>query len=443
VTSKEAERAASIPPEPAGSGVRRSFRWALAAAIGSWALFAIGTFPQVAIPLAASILLGLLAWKASRERSRRIAINVLVFTVMLGAADLALRRFANGLLYHRFHDRYSRVVPDFPSLSRYEQMVDVTLQERGDLGSMTGDPHLWEPRPVRFVTDQLGFRNAPMSPEPYDLLVVGDSFVVGIGTSQEDLFVEQLRRSRRTYQLAMPGGPRDGYAQLALLRDAIPLKPGGTLLWVIFPGNDFDDRYEPLDLIASHKSSRISRAAVAFKTWRQRSFVGHVLRRIVVKGNGNSVLVREHAGNKVLFYSMYESTSRRTVEQWAKHPNAKEFLSTLDAMRQLAREMKLQVTLAIMPPKEEVYRWILDPSSNPDEAPSEFVRYLTPLAQERGIPIIDLGPELGRQGRELAAKGTYLYWRDDTHLNAAGHGAVARILLQALPSTNGKDPSPK
>jgi len=443
MTPQEADRTSPAAPVPVASDVRRSVRWPVLAAVGTWILFALGTFPQVGFPLVASVLMALLAWRISPERSKRLAINVLVFSVMLGAADLALRHFADGLLYYRFHERFVRPVPDFPALSRYEPMVDATSQERGDLGAMSGDRSLSDPRTVRFATDELGFRNAPMSPEPYDLLVIGDSFVVGMGTSQEDTFAARLQSHRRVYQLAMPGGPWGGYAQLALLRDAIPLKPGGTILWVIFPGNDFDDHYQSLDIASHRKTSVVSRATVVFKAWRLRSFVGHVLRRISRKGDRESVLTREHAGNKLLFYSMYERSRLRTVEQWATHPNAAAFASCLDAMRQLAREKNLQVTLAVMPSKEEVYRWIVDPASPPAETPSPFVRYLSPIALERGMPVLDLGPELEREGRELAAKGGYLYWRDDTHLNAAGHAAVARIFSKALPATKGTEPTPK
>lgn len=417
---------------PPVSPPRRSPRWALLAAAAIWVLFALGTLPHVAPPLVASAVLGLLAWKLSPERAKSVALNVAVFAVLLGVADLALRAFAEGVLHYRAHERLLRPVPGFPSLSRYEPMVDLTLEERGDLGAMKGDPALGDPRKVRFTTDQLGFRNAPISSEPYDLLIIGDSFAVGMGTSQEDIFPTLLQRTHRTYALAMPGGPWEGYANLSLLRDAIPLKPGGTLVLLLFPGNDLDDHYYPLEIESSRGGSFVSRGLATFKGWRTRSFVGHVLRRVSRKGNRDAVLVQEHAGNKVLFYKPYDEARRRTVEQWKGHKNAAAFLSTLDAMRRLAEEKKLTLKLAVVPGKEEVYSWLLDPSASPGDGPSPFVRFLTPVAQERGLPVIDLGPDLIRQARELASKGTYVFWRDDTHLNGVGHGIVAQTLTRAL-----------
>src|SRR5205814_10230889 len=99
----------------------------------------------------------------------------------------------------------------------------------------------------------------------------------------------------------------------------------------------------------------------------------------------------------------YDEASRRTLEQWQNHKNAPAFLATLDAMQRLAREKQLSLTLAIMPSKEEVYRWMLEPSAGAGDVPRSSVRFLTAVARERGIPVVDLGPELTKQGRELAA----------------------------------------
>lgn len=80
-----------------------------------------------------------------------------------------------------------------------------------------------EPRRVLFQTDSLGFRNdSDYRGEPY--LLVGDSFIVGSGTSQRDILSSQLRRAcgLRTHNAAFIGGIFE-YARWVLRAEALRL----------------------------------------------------------------------------------------------------------------------------------------------------------------------------------------------------------------------------
>src|SRR5262245_32686743 len=87
----------------AASGGSR-LRWAVLAVAAVWVLFALGTILDL-LPIAVvSVLLGLLAWRLSAERVKLICLNVLVFSILLGGGDLAVRPFADNLLRFRTYE---------------------------------------------------------------------------------------------------------------------------------------------------------------------------------------------------------------------------------------------------------------------------------------------------------------------------------------------------
>ncbi len=133
-------------------------------------------------------------------------------------------------------------LPRLPILGRWDARLDLEDELYGDLATIAGDPALREPRRIRFVTDQAGFRNERIPPQ-IDLLVLGDSFGAGWGTTQDNIFARLLetRYGRRVYNLFYPGGPYNQYLDFVLESPRLGLSPQAKMVWTFYTGNDLDD----------------------------------------------------------------------------------------------------------------------------------------------------------------------------------------------------------
>ena len=119
-----------------------------------------------------------------------MAASFLIATLMI-AGVLKLTRFDRAIYYRPFE--LLRVYDFKRDHSRYRKNVDLwTDKVRGNLQAMT-EVQIARPRKVSFRTDEHGFRNdRGLQNQRY--LLVGDSFIVGSGSSQEDIVSEQLYR---------------------------------------------------------------------------------------------------------------------------------------------------------------------------------------------------------------------------------------------------------
>ncbi|MBM3561390.1 MAG: hypothetical protein FJX53_16260, partial [Alphaproteobacteria bacterium] len=55
------------------------------------------------------------------------------------------------------------------------------------------------------------------------------------------------------------------------------------------------------------------------------------------------------------------------------------------------------------------------------------------FAARRGIAFVDLTPSLAEAAQAGLAHGRLVYWRDDTHWNAAGIDVAAAAIAASLP----------
>lgn len=93
-----------------------------------------------------------------------------------------------------------------------------------------------------YKSDEHGFHNPPglWADSPADILAVGDSFTHGACVDSHESFVALLRRARpRTVSVGMSGnGP---LAELAGVREYVPLLKPRLVVWCYNEGNDISD----------------------------------------------------------------------------------------------------------------------------------------------------------------------------------------------------------
>lgn len=123
-------------------------------------------------------------------RARTTGVNLLVSLTVLciagAAVDLAARPLVGPRLHYTPTNAFTRRLPELPLLGRFDPLVNYTGPAYGDIAAVTGDPAVREPRVVRLRTDEAGFRNEPgAAGRRVNLLVLGDSFSAGWGTTQD------------------------------------------------------------------------------------------------------------------------------------------------------------------------------------------------------------------------------------------------------------------
>ena len=385
---------------------------------------------------ACGIVLVLLLWKRPLgPRVARLSLVVISIGLTVAAADLGLRRLTVQQLYYRPDDRYLCRWPPVPTLVRYEPNVVFQGRTHGDLAAMSGKSELREERDLHFATDGRGFRNTgPLPSEPLDILLLGDSFGVGTGTSQESTWgaLLEARWGYPTYNLSAPGGPWNELMNLKAELHRLPTQAGTVVLWAIFGGNDLDDGY-PEGLELPEPSGPLERFAVSFRSFRRHSPLRRLTRRFST--SRETVLERTLPdGAGFLFLDLYVKRHSRSLAEVLEHPNHDALQRVFAEMRRLASEERLEVAVVFLPGKAEVYAPLLDGSGTWTEArePSAFATAVQTLCERQRFSFLDLTPHLIEAARSRFPRGEYLWWRDDSHWNVAGHQVAAEVVMEKL-----------
>ena len=412
----------------------------LAALLSLAGMFVVGVIsPGLFLVLLAA--LGLLSWQCLRSAAPAKLLAVLSLVLSTGAtvtaADLFLRSALLARRHYRPHEKLFRPWPWFPASYRYEENAAVSLATYGDLAALSGDEALREPRTATFVTDAYGFRNVP-SPHPgaYEVVVLGDSFAAGEGTSQERTWASLLasRYGLRVYNLAVPGSPWQSWVNLAAEIPRLRLRAGAVILLLVFPGNDLEEPYGAVTP-ELRLNSPLAAARSRFAFFRSRSALRLLLAGALRSGPSHVLTARLPDGRALLFFKPYLEPRGRSRKDVAGHPSYPRLLRTLEAIQEIAAAHSAKLQIVLVPMKEEIYGWVLDgtrPWSTP-AAPSGFSLALAESCRDRGIEFFDLGGPLRARARErYEASGQLLWWTDDTHWNEAGNAVVAEIVYRRV-----------
>ncbi|MEJ2071406.1 MAG: hypothetical protein P8X58_13555 [Syntrophobacterales bacterium] len=169
--------------------------------------------------------------------------------------EILLRFLGTGLLYRSPHEMLATF--DYRlGHGRYHRNRQGEMHiPFGDMVSLNRQlkPTIGEPRLMRYKTDSLGFRNdADYRNEP--LLLVGDSFIAGSGSTQADLLSAQLTRDYGipAYNLAFPG-KLHSYVRYVQTFFKTYRNSDARVLLFLFEGNDFPPG-QPKSAVKPHKT---------------------------------------------------------------------------------------------------------------------------------------------------------------------------------------------
>jgi len=380
-------------------------------ALGFWFL-ALPPFVDLVLAIVLIIVL-----TCTRRASFLIFCGASVLT--FGLLELMLRSGWVGLVEHyREHERYVRAD------GTYTPDVDAVIEmPHGDL--LAVDPQassvLIEPRRVHFQTDALGYRNRHRyADEP--LVLLGDSFVVGNGTSQEEILSEQLaaRAGVRSYSLGHPADPIDyEYRANWFLQQ---VRSDVTFWMFIFEGNDLRSLTpEALPSLAENRSSLSAERYRSVRSELREALVPFLRYPQILEKMVQRAEVRWGGGP-------------RSVEEWDVRGRP---LGVFLPQERVARSASVALDLDLPP-----WLWrrvgcvLFIPSKGRVYAPLAGAEYAARYGASAGLAkvraivppptkVVDLTPELQQRSRSILEGGSLTFWRDDTHWN--GHGITAAV----------------
>ena len=329
---------------------------------------------------------------------------------------------ASGLddaIYYRFHERFATWDS---RLAHRAYVPNVTYHARelhGDLQLFTHED-IAEPRDVVFHSDSAGFRNDhDYAGEPF--VIIGDSFVVGLGTTQAEILQGRLAAyGLRAYNLGQTGGVIDyeSYWRRFVVQHGRRARP----VLFVFEGNDLPETVgarerAPVWVAFDHGVRDLTAPLTRLATYRvTRSLIWRVLKRGEL--DGSQIQVVDLAGARFAFLDAETERARaRSLEDMAL---------TDAAFERIAPDL---AALFFVPTKYRVYqRWVA-----PDEQlPQAGWQHLAQLCGRMRMACFDLTPALVARSEALLAQGRFTWWRDDTHWGGEGIDAAAARVAAAL-----------
>ncbi len=374
------------------------------------------------------ILLFLVYYYIGYLNSILCAVSFLIITLLLNFL-LGASGFMNKI-YYEPNMRLEIFDFDF-GLPIYVSNARVKMrQPMGDLKALnTGTDGDVEPREIEFNTDSLGFRNdADYHGQKY--LVVGDSFVVGLGNTQQDMLSSQLRQKYNldVYSLSHPGDIT-GYSRYIR---AFQRKYGSNfkVFLFIYEGNDFPEKYT----VVKQEKPLYARLGRRLKDWvrRYRNILtsSDLYRLTFIKYENfkyrnnveNKTFVENIHGHRITFSREYYEVAQRKV-----------YKGNEDIENALAAVKDRIECIYLIPDKYRVFHPLADDKGAASLPPSAQWAFLERIAQKYHIRCVNLTEAITKESERLLKEQNKLtWWADDSHWNKYGIAVAAKAVYEEL-----------
>lgn len=370
---------------------------------------------KVILPLFALIFLACLFFKLSNKLLVTASLFVSLFVV-----NLAMPLFMQET-YYRPHERLAKISEH--GFKRYAPDQDILIENSyGDLAAIAVTDEkiqkLREMRDIRFRTDKFGYRNhAEM--ESADLLLIGDSFVVGTGVDEREYLSAQLdEMGISNYNLGHNGDIQEYLESQAWLKNQ-PNAPAtkATVLFA-FEGNDF--MHSNYCVQAQGSLGFVRTLHRRMKELHLSRYLAAIFARLTMR-DGSS------AESAVESLDISDNQKALFMRDYILAANANEY--DVSCLKSLLTKHKTSLShIYFIPTKFRTYAPLL-PQKYIDLQPvSPFSQALAAIADELGIAFTDLTERFQDAARENLKEGKLIFWRDDTHWNQYG----IRITAEAV-----------
>ncbi|GJM08776.1 MAG: hypothetical protein DHS20C11_10520 [Lysobacteraceae bacterium] len=352
----------------------------------------------------------------------------------LVVVEVSLRNLMADALYYRAHERLIERWPEDPHLLRYRANASIEQPSVGDLGAMSGQPDWRVHKTIEFETDLAGFRNSNRVDSARSVVVLGDSFAVGSGITQDLAWPEKLGPllGREVVNLAIPSSPWMSLANFWYESDRIGGFEQADVVLLLFAGNDLDEPYGKRRSFGSGKFTPPwwKKWQIRLENLQRRCALDKLIMMATVADEyGDQVQSVSRGGSSpILFFKPYVERAVRQTSDIENHGNFSDLADILRALANKVRRHGGRLTVVNVPSKVEIYPEFV----GREYQPQAFGQVLAPVVAEIGAAWLDIGPALRHEAQRRGASGDLLWWPDDTHWNADGHQLVAQLVAQHL-----------
>jgi len=291
---------------------------------------------------------------------------------------------------------------------------------------ISGDLTLRENVSVDFVTDEFGYRNYKDF-NKNELVVIGDSFTVGVGVSQENILSEQMSGllNKDVYNASFPTHPR-GYFDIWKRVNKLTSQKFKSI-FLIFEGNDFFCTVEEVYSGQPPQASLFSYTFNFIQNTQTYNFSYGLFNKVTshyypIK-SPLKVDVRNVGGNNMGFLDWYVSVSKRK-----EHCNKANWDTTFSFLG----EIDNVELIVFIPTKYRVYNDMLTDI----KIPKLQSQYLKNFAEKKEINYLDLSDHLINASKKLIKSNNYTFGRGDSHWNKNGIRIAAEAIVNKIKKKN-------
>ena len=338
--------------------------------------------------------------------------------------------------FYRGHEKHTT-----KNKSYKKNISDIIFMPHGDIYAIDSGLNAKRdlikiPRVQEFITDSYGIRNNKTEIHDAEIILVGDSFIVGVGTTQKHIPANMLSQISKKKIASLSYGGLDPQDYESLISKHLDLIKKDSKIYVFyFEGNDFiklnnkknikkiDNKkfFEWRGYQIPHISGRIRFAYERLERNKDK-FLLKVL-------SEKNYFLRNIRSKSHLFYRKFFSKLHNTgspVKYFDVGGKLVGFLHgeiSQDYQNYEAYIFKNSKVLNrvdgifFIPTKMRIYSPYIE---NVNYDTNDKLKYLMDSYSKLNIPVYDLSKNMSLLVNKYLSDGEYLYWRDDTHWNHNG-----------------------
>lgn len=296
--------------------------------------------------------------------------------------------------------------------------------EEGDLGRNTKFSS--KKNNISWVTDKNGFRNDAIQNGNYDVVIVGDSNVVGSGTSQEYMLTNQVFKMSGQQifsysSMRIDSKLFDNLSKLGIRPKLIIYEMTEHSIPTIASANFNEINVSKIDIKSKIFSNQyIIKICVILDRFWKKEPINYIKSRInCFFNNFNLPVVVGHNG--FLFYENNLSNHGKSD---------KEISISADAISDINRKLnERDVKFIFMPiPNKETVYFNFIPSNRRNNVDLQYLNKLKEELTNRNVINVDTYSYFNR----AALHDAELFFKDDTHLDKNGVRLTAQLLLDKI-----------
>jgi hypothetical protein len=317
----------------------------------------------------------------------------------------------------------------------------------GDLAALGAFPADREYRSETFTTDSWGYRNPPSANRlpPWGLLV-GSSFSAGAGVNDDETLAARL--GREVHETVYNAGGeslelwriRSLYHRLGMTQGVVVYEYLERNDPPVIPDDDAPPPKGPVE--AAFDRFGLETTYLYFQGWTAVSPLEVALGRRYRALKDDQWLPKEVSGvierslgnGERMLFLRYEQTLYQRRSRT-------EFIEYWRWLRRRLEADGLQLLVVLVPSKYTIYGDLLDPPDGRVQEGQAFLARLESGLRGRGIMAVNLGPPLRLAAAAVVGERRYVFFRDDTHWNAAGIELAAREVARGWEAQRNSLPS--